>query len=315
MNNKSLEQAFNAIFHEKSSFEDFCSADFSNEINVAYRADGRPIFRTSPRLKGYLRFVDRVILRNLARDEDVVHSFIKGKSTLTAVKKHSSNKYYFLTDIDDFYSNIERADVERILGRDKDLIPISDFSDYIDHISGMVTYNGSIPAGFATSPQLSNAFLFNFDKAVKEFCEVRSISYTRYVDDIIISGKELDEVNGLKNEIQSLLHTYASKKIFLNKSKTKITHLGNKVKILGLVIQPNGKITIDAKHKNKIELLLYFYINNKEKYNDYLAENFRGDERSVFGLLHYAKSIDPLYLEKMQRKYGFYALSTLMENK
>jgi len=40
-----------------------------------------------------------------------------------------------------------------------------------------------------------------------------------------------------------------------------------------------------------------------------------GKEQSLFGLLHYARSIDMNYIDKLQKKYGVYALRTLMEEK
>jgi RNA-directed DNA polymerase len=314
MSKRTFEQAFNVVFHDKIAFAEFCSLDVETEVTT-FEIDGRQIIRPSNKLKNYLRFIDRVILRYLDKDEEVVHSFIKGKNTLSTVKAHIGNKFFFLTDIRSFYSNIKPDDIRNALERDKNLIPITDIENYFDLILRMTTYGGSIPVGFPTSPQLSNAFLFQFDNAVKSFCGDHSLVYTRYADDIIISGKSFEELSDLRNKIQVLLNEYASPSLLLKESKTHITHLGNKVKILGLSILPDGKITIDTKYKKKIELLLHFYTNNKDKYNDFLDEEFRGDERSIFGLLHYAKSVDPAYLEKLQRKYGVYALRTLMEEK
>ncbi len=314
MSKRTFEEAFNAVFHDKSEFTDFLSLDLEKEIK-SFEIDSRTVFRASDKLKKYLRFIDRVILRSLAKDEDVAHAFVKGKSTLTAVKAHIRNKYFFLTDIREFYSNIETDDVRRILKRDIELLPISDIEHYIELIVNMATVDGSLPIGFPTSPQLSNAFLYEFDRAVKAFCSSHSLTYTRYADDVIISGQTFNELSDLRNVVQKLLKTHASSKLSLKESKTHITQLGNKVKILGLVILPNGRVTIDTKYKNDIESLLHFYLTNKEKYNNLLAKKFRGDERSLFGVLHYANSIDPAYLDKLQRKYGVYTLRTLMVDK
>jgi len=311
---RTFEQAFNAVFHDKVAFEDFCTINVQEEVEEFFY-DDRKIFRTSKKLKKYLRFIDRVILRHLANDDEVVHSFIKGKSTLTAVKAHTSSKYFFITDIKDFFSNVKTIDVLRILERDKYLVPIDDFENYIDTIVSMTTLGGSIPIGFPTSPQLSNAFLFEFDRKTKFFCADNSLIYTRYADDIIISGQEFNDVAGLKSQIQLLLSEHVSPNLSLNQDKTHITQIGNKVKLLGLVIMPNGRVTIDVKYKNRLETLLHFYVNDKDKFNDLLKKTMKGNVKSLFGLLHYAKSIDPEYLEKLQRKYGVYTIRLLMEDK
>jgi len=315
MNNRTFEEAFNTVFHNKITFDDFCSLDLSCEINTFTTNDGRLIYRPSDKLKDCLRFIDRVVFRNLAKDTDVVHSFIKGKSTLTAVQAHSRNKYFFITDICDFYPNVKSTDVVHILNRDKDLISISDIENYIGLIVNMTSLPGGLPVGFPTSPQLSNAFLFEFDQELKKYCIDHDLVYTRYVDDVIISSKTFEKLSELNNLIQNLLKQFASINLLLNKQKTHITHFNNKVKILGLVILPNGRVTIDAKYKKKIELALFFYSNDREKYNDFIAEVFHGDERSLFGLLHYAQSVDTAYIEKLQRKYGVYVLRKLMDDK
>jgi len=315
MNKRTFEEAFNTVFHNKITFDDFCSLELSCEIKAFTTNDGRLIYRPSDKLKDCLRFIDRVVFRNLAKDTDVVHSFIKGKSTLTAVQAHSQNKYFFITDICDFYPNVKSTDVAHILNRDKNLISISDIEDYIGLIVNMTSLAGGLPVGFPTSPQLSNAFLFEFDRELKKYCIDHDLVYTRYVDDIIISSKAFEKLSELTVLIQNLLKQFASINLLLNKQKTHITHFNNKVKILGLVILPNGRVTIDAKYKKKIELALYFYINDRKKYSDFIAGVFHGDERSLFGLLHYAKSVDTAYIEKLQRKYGVYVLRKLMDDK
>jgi RNA-directed DNA polymerase len=162
---------------------------------------------------------------------------------------------------------------------------------------------------------LSNSILFEFDNALYDLCRDRTLTYSRYSDDIIISGADKESLFDLRELIQDMLHQYASTKFFLNTEKTRITHIGNKVKILGLVITQDGRVTIDAKYKRTIESLLHFYTTDTDQYVSLLNKSFEGKEHSLFGLLHYVKSADPVYLEKLQRKYGILVLRTLMENK
>lgn len=314
MGDRTLEQAFNAVFHKKESFTDFCSIDLSEHVDDFLYKE-RKVYRTSKKLKNYLRFIDKVVLRHLAKNTNVVHSYIKEKSVLTAVKNHASNSAFFLTDIKSFFSNISEEDVKRVLIRDKNLIPISNFDAYIADIAKTMTWGGSIPVGFPTSPKLSNGFLYEFDNALHNVCKSRSLTYTRYSDDIIISGTDKDLLFDLRDIVQDILHQHASKKLFLNAEKTRITHIGNKVKILGLVITQDGRVTVDSKYKRTLESLLHFYITDRIQYDDFLNKKFKGKEHSLFGLLHYINATDPAYLAKLQRKYGVLALRTLMEDR
>lgn len=314
MGERTLEQAFNAVFHNKESFTDFCSLDTSKHVEEFLYKE-RKVYRTSKTLKKYLRFIDKVLLRHLAKNDDVVHSYIKEKSVLTAVKAHAGNRAFFLTDIKSFFSNIGEEDVKRILVRDKDLIPISNFDVYISDIVKMMTWGGIIPVGFPTSPKLSNGFLFEFDNALHDYCESHTLTCTRYSDDIIISGTDKESLFDLRDIVQDILHQYASEKLFLNAEKTRITHIGNKVKLLGLVITPDGRVTVDSKYKRTLESLLHFYITDRVRYDDFLSKKFEGKERSLYGFLHYVRASDPAYLEKLQRRYGVLVLRTLMEDR
>ncbi|WP_417499746.1 reverse transcriptase domain-containing protein [Methylophaga sp.] len=314
MSKRTLKEAFNAVFHDQNAYDDFRSSSLNAEIEQ-FQINQRTVIRQSKKLKTYLRFINKVLFRHLAKNTAVVHSFIKDKNTLTAVSAHAENKYFFLTDIASFYQNIKKDDVKNILLRDQELIPISDIAEHLDFLSEITTYDDSLPVGYPTSPELSNAFLYDFDCAIKAFCDSESLVYTRYADDIIISGQRFEELSSLKQIVQEALHQHASDLMYLNEQKTLITSLGNKVKILGLVILPNGQITIDKKYKTKLETLLYFYSNDKTKYADYLKHTMDGKERSLFGLLHYANSVDPKYIKKLQRKYGVLTLRSLMEEK
>ncbi len=311
---RTLEQAFNARFHNSQTYAEFCSLKVADEIEEL-DTGSKNILKTSDKLKEYLRFIDKVMLDSLQKNEQVAHAYVKEKSTLTAVQAHIGNKYFFTTDIENFFPSIMAEDVERILKRDTDYIPILDFKSFIPKITELTTYRGSITVGFATSPKLSNSFLLDFDTALNNYCKKYTLIYTRYSDDIIISCKSRNLLNNIADHVQELLHEFASPKILLSKKKTRQTHIGKRVKILGIVILPNGRITIDSKYKKTIESLLHYYINDEEKFQKTLTKKTTSKEQSLFGLLHYANSIDPLYIEKLQRKYGAYTLGTLMDNK
>lgn len=314
MGGRTLEQAFNALFHNRERFADFCSLDLSQHIDEV-TIKGRTVYRTSERLRNYLRFIDKVALRHLATNALVAHAYIKEKSVLTAVSAHAGNSDFFLSDIKSFFSRITEEDVRRILLRDTACIPLKDFDAHIPYFATIMTWGGSIPVGFPTSPRLSNAFLLEFDTALSDFCTSRELTCTRYSDDIIISGKNKRMLVDLRDRVQEMLHSYASNDLFLNSEKTCITHVGNKVKVLGLVITHDGRVTVDSKYKKILESLLHFYVADRVRYDDLLKRTFEGKQHSLFGMLHYVRATDPAYLEKLQRKYGLLVLRTLMEDK
>jgi RNA-directed DNA polymerase len=71
-----------------------------------------------------------------------------------------------------------------------------------------------------------------------------------------------------------------------------------------MVVLPCGKISVDMKVKEKLEILMYFYINDKEKFTDYLKNKYQGNFATISGQLNYINTIDRLYLNKLRKKYG-----------
>ncbi|PCJ98666.1 MAG: reverse transcriptase [Alteromonadaceae bacterium] len=313
---RSLEQAFNAVFHDRESFNDFCTLPLAPEVSEI-PLHLRKVYRPSDKLKTYLRFIDKVVLRHLKYNASVVHSYIKGSSALTAVQAHAKNQAFFLSDIKSFFPNIGDQDVRKVLMRDSHRIPILDFDQHIERVTKLMTLDGVLPVGFPTSPKLSNGFLHEFDNALAAYCDSTGLTYTRYSDDIIISGMDRAKLTVLREKVQMMLEEHASKSLRLNDEKTRVTHRGNKVKILGLVITPDGQVTIDVSRKHALEGLLHFYATDTEKYKNLLEKTFKGEdkERSLFGMLHYANSCDSEYLVKLQKKYGVLILRTLMEDR
>src|SRR5690606_37373497 len=95
--------------------------------------------------------------------------------------------------------------------------------------------------------------------------EERKWIYTRYADDIIISSDNRQSIQDASKVIEFCLATELGDGFTINQSKSKLTTIGRKVKILGLVILPNGSIAIDREVRNKIESWLHFYINDRSR--------------------------------------------------
>lgn len=258
----------------------------------------------SLKLKKYLRFLNSFIFDYAKINTNVVHSYRRDKSTYTAVIPHCHSKFFFQTDIKNFFYNITRKDVEKILNMSCDDSPINDIYQYKSHLLSVTTIDDVLPVGFPTSPNISNGFLFDFDNALEGYCLENDIIYTRYADDIILSSNTKDFFPTIQNTISDYLNELYEGRIKINLCKTKRTQKGNKIKILGMVILPSGKISVDIKLKQQIEILFHFYINDKDKFSDYLRKHYQGDFRKISGQLNYINTIDNSYLDKLRKKYG-----------
>jgi len=296
----SLQEAFDFAFHHKFTFSDFIKLNVEQECQKL----GPKIFSPSPKLKKYHRFLNKYIFDYAKINENVVYSYRQDKSPFDAVIKHAENKHFFQTDIKDFFNSINANDIEIVINNNLNSTAISDIQNYKYQILRLTTIQDRLPIGFSTSPNISNSCLFSFDNELEAFCIDQDITYTRYSDDIILSSNYKNTLEDAKGFIAHKLNLFYGNRIIINPKKTKFTHKGGKIKLLGLVILPSGKVSVDMKMKNHLEILLHFYINDRERYADYLKNIYDGDPAKISGQLNYINAVDSSYLDKLRKKYG-----------
>ncbi len=298
----SLQKAFDSTFRHKLDFNDFLQLNFTQEYKSFWVRD-KLILNPSPKLKKYLRFLNNFVFGYAKINTDVVHSYRQGKNAYTAILKHANSKYFFQTDIQNFFYSIIAQDIENVLDANLSDAPICDISTFKYQLLNLVTVNNTLPVGFSTSPNISNTCLYAFDNALEKYCLKQGIIYTRYSDDIILSSNEKN-LNDIQHIVSEKLNYFFDDRFQLNPYKTKHVYKGKKVKLLGMVILPSGKVTVDIKVKKQLEILLHFYINDKEKFSDYLGKHYGGNLAVISGQLNYINTIDKSYLNKLRKKYG-----------
>lgn len=301
MGKRSLSELFAAIFHEKYEFSEFISLDVNSSFRLS-EWKGRSLVIPSHRLKQYQSFLCAVIFDDLPVNERVSFAYRRGFSAVDAVKPHSSSKFFYKTDIEDFFWSIRSEMVCRLL-REVETI-VSDLELYLPRIMQIISVDGRLPIGYVSSPPISNAVLKRFDDIVEDRCKSESLTYTRYADDIILSGGRSEVVGLANNIVKEALFDCFGANFRLRKSKTKIMNLAEKVKILGLVVLPNGAITVDKQVRSKVEYLLYFYIKDRRRLYELFGEDVDAGLAQLAGLIGHINSADPSYLDKLRRKFG-----------
>jgi len=322
MNKRTLEELFNAMYHGKYSFEEFRSIRIEDEVEVIELKD-RKVFSPSEKLRTFHKFLNLMIFENLKIASEVVFSYRKGANTVQAVKAHSGNKFFFSTDIAKFFGSIDQHTILKTIQSNFEVIPVSDMDEMVEWVTDLVTFNGTLPLGFSTSPLISNAVLFDLDREILNLSKKKSLIYTRYADDIIISSNTLENISNLEEEIETVLTQLYGNKFELNRSKTKYTHLGNKISILGVSILPDGSISVERKFKKKIEYLLFYFVNDKEAFIDASSINNNSSKKITYekavekliGMVNYVSMVDTNYLNKLKKKYGVSVIELLIHNK
>jgi RNA-directed DNA polymerase len=303
MNKRPLKELLNAMHQGKFEFPELDTGDISG-LYETKTYSGREIHIPNKKLKTFHSFLNLFLLEHLQTNNEIVFSYRKGVNAVDAVSKHAHSKYFFQTDINNFFNSIDLDLVTSTIVNSVDFFPISDISNYITNIVKTLTVNDSVPVGFSTSPLISNACLFNFDNELQKYCLENSLIYSRYSDDIIISSLEKASLLEAEKRVTTYLTKYTNAKLSINSTKSKHTQTGNKIKLLGMVVLPNGKVSVDIKFKNEAEVKLHYYLTNKDKFTKVTGSDFDTAIEKISGQLNYINTVDPGYLGKLRKKYG-----------
>ena len=111
-----------------------------------------------------------------------------------------------------------------------------------------------LPQGAPTSPYLSNLFAKRLDKRIGTYCVKNQLRFTRYSDDITISGDISEEQIGkIKGLVTFVLQDYG---LSVNNEKTQILRKSNRQIVTGIVV--NQKLSVGVKKKKKIRQEMYY---------------------------------------------------------
>lgn len=300
-----LHQLFDAMYHGKYRFDEFLELKPEQHYHLV-RWKSRTIYKPSQKLKEFHTFLHGFLLDHLPVNQSVSFAYRKGATLLQAVVPHTQNRAFYQTDLERFFDSITSNLIRSVFERAT--TPVSDLAEHIDHILNLLTINDKLPIGYSTSPSLSNACLLGFDEKLAAISKERHWTYTRYADDIIISSRDRQTIEDASKVIKDCLTAELGDAFTLNASKSKLTTVGRKVRLLGLVILPNGTIAIDRDIRNKIESHLHFYINDRSRlakiFEEERGEGMEEGLQRLSGLISYVHAADPSYLEKLRAKFG-----------
>jgi hypothetical protein len=109
---------------------------------------------------------------------------VRGRGVLWTVNKHARRPALLHEDIADFYPNVRRDRVMAEIRR------VGASYEAGDLFSRLVTVFDQLPQGAPTSTAVGDLVLFRLDRRLYRLADSVGLTYTRYVDDLAISGGE-----------------------------------------------------------------------------------------------------------------------------
>lgn len=183
----------------------------------------RTVYNPSPEYKRLLRTIHSRFLQKSKLLEGVLGGVI-GKNIDGMVKIHCGKEAVLSIDLKDFFPSIKSGRVFNFF------VETGCKQDIAGILTDIVTLNGALPQGFPTSPMLANLIAFNLDVQHIKMCKAIGVHRTRWIDDIVFSGRSKDLVENMK----SLLGTIKPHGFRLSNRKTEFVVRPNHPTVCGL---------------------------------------------------------------------------------
>lgn len=173
---------------------------------------------------------------------DSVYGFIPGRSHLGAAACHIGSRWVVSLDIENFFPSVSidrvRMSLEKLGYKDK-------YSKKA--IERLTCIGGGLAQGSPASPVISNIALSDMDEEIQSLSRERGWTYTRYADDIVLSGKEGDP-QSVATEAQNIIERHGWK---VAGGKSYVDALPNRLKVHGLLVH-GEKIRLTKGYRNRI---------------------------------------------------------------
>ena len=166
--------------------------------------------RTVLNVFGPLRKMQAKMLRQVLLPKLPVSNFshggVRGRHIKTNVEQHIGSTFVFTADISNFYPTVSHNRVYRLFVEDFACTP-----DVARICTKLCTYKHHLALGLITSPILADQVMCRIDARIAGLCRDAGLVYTRYVDDLTISGSFDLKESGFSDLVQRILREHGFK--------------------------------------------------------------------------------------------------------
>jgi hypothetical protein len=228
------------------------------------RAGGGPRLLEVP--KPRLREVQRLLLHAILDRIPVhpaVHGFVPGRSAVSFARPHAGAGVVIRLDLEDFFSSVRAGRVfgvfrtagypesvaHQLTGLTTNAVPQAVWRDAPPVQDGPAMQSRfrlgrrlaapHLPQGAPTSPALANLCAHRMDRRLAGLAAAFGLTYTRYADDIALSG--LLRAVAARRVIELATGIVGDEGFALNESKTLVRSQGERQRLAGIVVnrRPN----------------------------------------------------------------------------
>lgn len=281
----------------------------------------RVIESPKPRLKAAQRLVLHEILDRIPAHPHA-HGFTRGRSALSNAAGHVSQKVVLRADLEDFFASIE---ARRVYG----IFRTAGYPEAVAHLLTALTTNvvaattwarvprpqdpaqlaahhrlgrrlatPHLPQGAPTSPALANLAAFGLDRRLAGLAAALGAGYTRYADDLTISGGGL--LLSRAGGVRATIATIAAEEGFaVNERKSALMTRAGRQRVCGIVVNDHPNVSRDEYDRLKA-ILHNAARNGPAGENRAGAPDFRAH---LLGRIGWVESVNPARGAKLRARF------------
>ena len=260
----------------ESYYEDLLVTDTDNPFKV------RRVVNVLGSMRDYQkRLYLNILLKRLAPS---VHSHggIRGRSIRTNAEAHAGSEFVFKTDISNFYPSIRHDRVYALFVGNFQCSP-----DVAHYCTKLATYRYHLAQGLMTSPILADQALGKVDERIGAACKKAGLTYTRFVDDITISGPYDLEQSGFAELVKTIV---GQEGFDINLTKQEFGRLSDGLPITGVRVR-GGKLDVKREYIIRLYEMLQQSIILSEGGEGYVGPYYTPTQ--IWGRIEFVSSINP----------------------
>lgn len=273
------------------------SASYRYRVFTIRKADGRSdrlIAQPSKAVKLLQRWLVKRVFDPLPT-HDCAHAYVRGRSIVSNASVHRKSRYISRLDLENFFPNLTSADVASLLMRNREVIAGSALSNEdIELVTSLACRFGRLSIGAPSSPTISNKLMYELDVNLTAISARYAVRYSRYADDLYFSSSDPGILFDVCKRVEDAIRDSVSPRLAINRRKTYHASRKKRMAVTGLLITPEGRISIGRDLKRRTRALAH----RASKGNigpqdlDWLR-----------GMLAYVSSVEPEYVRKIRAKY------------
>lgn len=250
-----------------------------NAFQIPKRSGGQRIIEAPiAELAHAQRWIDFNVSRKIACSAKAF-GYVQGRSNLENARQHLGRHAVLHLDLVDFFHAISTTRVTKVFSE-------LGYPPVVATIMARIcTRHGRLPQGSPASPQIANIAFLEADNQIDEFCQVNGLIYSRYVDDLNVSGP----FEALVMARVAISEICSRNGFEINENKTYIQK-GKKKIVTGISIG-SGKARLPRALKRRFSFQIFSYIKTIESSEiDELHPMFLEKAK---GMLAYWRFVEP----------------------